>query len=98
MGVVMLVGTAVPTLALFKRLYQHVLAPNGLVKPDVITDNPEPHRFAQGFGGVVVTLAVLAFATGLPVFGLVFNLARGSPGGAESLHGILWLAVLFTTS
>ena len=68
-GVVMLVGTAVPTLAFFKRIYQHVLRPNGLVKPDVITDNPEPHRFAQGFGGVVVTLAVLAFVTGLPVLG-----------------------------
>ena len=68
-GVVMLVGTAVPNLALFKRIYQHVLRPNGLVKPDVITDNPEPHRFAQGFGGVVVILALLAFVTGLPVLG-----------------------------
>ena len=68
-GVVMLVGTAVPTLALFKRIYQHILRPNGLVKPDVIPDNPEPHRFAQGFGGVVVALAVIAFITGLPVLG-----------------------------
>jgi len=68
-GVVMLVGTAVPALALFKRIYQHILRPNGLVKPDMITDNPEPHRFAQGFGGVVVAVAVIAFATGLPVLG-----------------------------
>jgi len=68
-GVVMLVGTAVPSLALFQRFYQHILRPNGLVKPDVITDNPEPHRFAQGFGGVVVALAVIAFVTGLPVLG-----------------------------
>jgi len=68
-GVVMLLGTAVPTLSLFKRIYQHILRPNGLVKPDVITDNPEPHRFAQGFGGVVVALAVMAFVSGLPVLG-----------------------------
>ncbi|KAA3660042.1 MAG: DUF4395 domain-containing protein [Chloroflexi bacterium] len=68
-GVVMLAGTAVPSLALFKRIYQHILRPNGLVKPDVITDNPEPHRFAQGFGGVVVALAVIAFAIGLPMLG-----------------------------
>jgi hypothetical protein len=68
-GVVMLVGTAVPTLSLFKRLYQHALRPAGLVKPDVIVDNPEPHRFAQGFGGVVVALAVVSLLAGLPVLG-----------------------------
>jgi hypothetical protein len=59
-GGVMLLGTAVPPLAFFKRIYRHLLRPAGLVEPNVIPDNPEPHRFAQGFGGVVVTLAVLA--------------------------------------
>jgi hypothetical protein len=68
-GVVMLLGTAVPPLALFKRIYQHLLRPTGLVKPDVITDNPEPHRFAQGFGGVVVALALTALLAGLSVLG-----------------------------
>ncbi|MEZ4593818.1 MAG: DUF4395 domain-containing protein [Chloroflexota bacterium] len=68
-GLVMLVGTAVPHLSLFKHIYQHVLRPAGLVKPDVIADNPEPHRFAQGFGGVVVALAVVALLVGLPVLG-----------------------------
>jgi hypothetical protein len=68
-GLVMLLGTAVPNLALFKRIYQHVLRPAGLVKPDIVVDNPEPHRFAQGFGGVVVALAVLALVAGLPVLG-----------------------------
>ena len=68
-GVVMLLGTAVPSLALFKRIYQHILRPTGLVKADVVTDNPEPHRFAQGFGGVVVALAVAALLAGSPVLG-----------------------------
>ena len=68
-GVVMLLGTAVPSLSLFKRVYQHVLKPAGLVKPQVITDNPEPHRFAQGFGGVVVALAVIALLAGQSVVG-----------------------------
>ncbi len=68
-GLVMLLGTAVPTLSLFKHIYQHALRPAGLVKPDVIVDNPEPHRFAQGFGGVVVALAVLTLAAGLSVLG-----------------------------
>lgn len=68
-GGVMLLGTAVPALALFKRIYQHLLRPAGLVKPDVIVDNPEPHRFAQGFGGVVVALAVAALLSGQGMIG-----------------------------
>lgn len=68
-GVVMLLGTAVPSLSLFKRIYQHALRPAGLVKPDVVVDNPEPHRFAQGFGGVVVALAIIALWAELPVLG-----------------------------
>ena len=66
---VMLLGTAVPALSLFMRIYQHLLKPAGVVKPHVISDNPEPHRFAQGFGGVVVTLAVLLLWAGQPFWG-----------------------------
>ncbi|HRQ39223.1 MAG TPA: DUF4395 domain-containing protein [Chloroflexota bacterium] len=68
-AVVMLLGTAVPDLGLFKRIYQHILKPAGIVKPHVITDNPEPHRFSQGLGGVFVTLATVALLTGLPTIG-----------------------------
>ncbi len=68
-GIVMLLGTAVPSLSLFKSLYQYVLRPAGLVRPDVIDDNPEPHRFAQGFGGVVVMAAVSALFASLTVVG-----------------------------
>jgi hypothetical protein len=68
-GIVMLLGTAVPSLSLFKSLYQYVLRPAGLVKPDVIDDNPEPHRFAQGFGGVVVMAAVAALFASLTLVG-----------------------------
>lgn len=77
---VMLVGTAVPALSLFKRVYQHVLRPAGVVKPNVIVDNPEPHRFAQGFGGVVLLGAIAALlagaaAVGWALVGLVVLLA-----------------------
>ena len=68
---VMLLGTAVPSLSLFKRVYQHVLRPAGLVKPSVLVDNPEPHRFAQGFGGVVLLLALAALGAGAAVIGWV---------------------------
>ena len=68
-GLVMLLGTAVPRLSLFKTIYKRVLKPANLVKVHVIPDNPEPHRFAQGFGGVVLALAVVALLVGLGIAG-----------------------------
>ena len=59
-GLVMLLGTAVSQLALFKQIYQRILRPSGLIKADIVPDNPEPHRFAQGLGGVFVALSVIA--------------------------------------
>jgi hypothetical protein len=56
---------------LFKRIYQHGLRPAGIVKPDVVADNPEPHRFAQGLGGVVVAGSVAALLGGQAVLGWI---------------------------
>ncbi len=66
---VMLVGTLWPEAGLFKRIYQHILGPSGLVRADVIRDNPEPHRFAQGLGGVFTLASALALVAGLSVLG-----------------------------
>lgn len=68
-GAVMLVGTVVPAWGLFKVVYFYVLKPLNLIRPDVMVDNPEPHRFAQGFGGVVVAIAAAAFLAQLTVLG-----------------------------
>ncbi len=68
-ALVMLVGTAWPRAALFKRIYQHGLLPAGLVRPDVRPDHPEPHRFAQGVGGVVSLLGFVALLLGSPLVG-----------------------------
>lgn len=68
-SVVMIIGTVWPGAALFKRIYRHVLMPLKLVKPDVIPDNPEPHRFAQGAGGIFALGAASGLALGLPVLG-----------------------------
>lgn len=68
---VMLIGTVAPSLSLFKRVYQHLLRPAGLVKANVIADNPEPHRFAQGFGGVVLLGAIAALFAGAVALGWV---------------------------
>ena len=66
---VMLLDTAVPGTSLFKRTYRHVLKPSGLVKPDVIPDDPAPHRFAQLLGGLFTLGATLALLAGLPTLG-----------------------------
>lgn len=53
----------------FKVVYASLLKPRGWVKPDVLTDNPEPHVFAQGFGAVVLLGAALALFTGFSALG-----------------------------
>ncbi len=67
---VMLAGTLVGRPG-FLPLYAGVLRPLGIVKPDPIPDNPQPHRFAQGFGGVVAAAAGIACLLGGEVLGWV---------------------------
>jgi hypothetical protein len=66
---VMIVGTAFPKAGLFKLLYEKVLKPAGLVKPDVREESPRPHLFAQGLGGTVLVLALVALLFGAPLVG-----------------------------
>jgi hypothetical protein len=61
----------------FVWIYRYVVKPAGWVKPHVLQDNPEPHRFAQGFGGTVMlagTVALFAGVSGLG-WGLVWLVA-----------------------
>jgi hypothetical protein len=58
---VMLIGTVFPKMALFKAVYWYVLRPAKIARLDVRQDNPEPHLFAQGVGGVFLLAATLAF-------------------------------------
>ncbi len=66
-GLVMLLGTALGRPG-FVWVYRGLRAAR-LVRPDVLRDNPEPHRFAQGFGGVVLAAGVAAFLGGLAPLG-----------------------------
>jgi uncharacterized membrane protein len=59
LALVLLVGTFAPQLALFKQLYFKGLRPRGIVKPRPVQDRPEPHNFAQGLGGVFLTVSSL---------------------------------------
>jgi hypothetical protein len=64
----MIAGTIVGRPGFF-FLYTGVLKPLRIVRPEVLDDNPEPHRFAQGFGGVVAAGAAAALFLGGPVLG-----------------------------
>ena len=66
---VMITGTIFPEAGLFKRIYRHLLKPAGIIRPDVITDNPEPHLFAQGLGGVFTLASTLALLAGAGTLG-----------------------------
>lgn len=67
-GIAQLLGALDVPFAPYRLLYQNVIKPSGLVKPNVIQDNPEPHRFAMLVGAVfngAATIALLAGAAGL---------------------------------
>ena len=59
----MLIGTALKRPA-FKPIYIVLKAIRAL-KPDILLNNPEPHRFAQGFGGIVLLGAAAARLGGI---------------------------------
>jgi hypothetical protein len=65
---VMLFGTALNRPG-FGFLYTRLFKPLGWVKPDVLRDHREPHRFAQGFGGVVLAASAILLWSGLHVAG-----------------------------
>lgn len=68
-AVAQLLGALDVPFAPYRLLYQQVVKPSGLVKPKVITDNPEPHRFAMLVGAVFNGAATLALLANAPAIG-----------------------------
>ncbi len=66
---VMLAGTLWPSAGLFKLAYTRLLRPAGLLHPHILEDDPAPHLFAQGLGGLVLLGALVAFALGAAFVG-----------------------------
>lgn len=53
----------------FGVLYRSILRPAGVLRPNLLLDNPEPHRFAQGLGAVFMGAGALALFAGWSVPG-----------------------------
>ena len=66
-----LMGALALPFAPYQLFYKHVIKPSGLIQPNVIADNPEPHRFAMLVGGLFDAVAVLALLAGWPLLAWV---------------------------
>jgi hypothetical protein len=64
-----LLGALALPFAPYRLFYTFVVRPSGLVKPNVIDDNPEPHRFAMLVGAIFNGAATIALLAGAPVLG-----------------------------
>ncbi len=53
----------------FGIIYRSILKPRGWVKPDVLDDNPEPHRFSQIVGFVFLASGSTALFLGSSILG-----------------------------
>jgi hypothetical protein len=62
-ALVMGTGTALKVPG-FGFVYKYFLKPRGWIKPDVLEDNPEPHRFAQFLGFLFMTAGSSALFMG----------------------------------
>jgi len=67
-ALVMGIGSALKTPG-FGIIYKSILKPRGWMKPDVLDDNPEPHRFSQIVGFVFLTAGSVALFFNLIVLG-----------------------------
>jgi hypothetical protein len=48
----------------YRLIYKRLILPTGFLQPNVIVDNPEPHRFALLLGGIFNTLSVITYLSG----------------------------------
>ena len=68
-AVAQLAGALDLPFAPYRVFYRQVALPLGWVKPNVIADHPEPHRFALIVGTLFNGAAVVALLAGAPVIG-----------------------------
>lgn len=67
-AVVMGIGSALKIPG-FLIVYKNIVKPLGWIKPDVLDDNPEPHRFAQFLGFLFMTGGSIALVLSSSVLG-----------------------------
>ena len=61
-----LLGALAVPFAPYRLVYRYILKPSGLLKPNIVADNPEPHRFAFLVGSIFNGAAFVALVNGAP--------------------------------
>lgn len=74
LALIMAAGTAWPQVGLFRLLYQRVALPLGVVKSNLVDDEPAPHRFSQGLGAAFLVLSWIALTVPSSIVGWVLDL------------------------
>ena len=74
LALVLLAGTVVPSAGAFKFLYANVLRPLRILRPDVIEEDNAQHLFAQGLGGIFLSVAFIFLAVvNQPIVGWILT-------------------------
>jgi hypothetical protein len=55
----------------FLPMYKNILKPRGWIMPDLLDDNPEPHRFAQFLGFLFMTAGSISLFLGATILGWI---------------------------
>lgn len=53
----------------YRLIYQTIVKPSGIVKPNIKVDNPQPHRFAMLVGAIFNGVATIALLVSVPLIG-----------------------------
>lgn len=78
-AVAQLLGAFDAPYAPYRLFYQQVIKPSNTVKPNVIIDNPEPHRFAMLLGGIMNGVAAI--------------LLLAAPGASTAAWVLVWIVI-----
>lgn len=68
-ALIMLTGSMIHELSLFKQIYRNIIIPLKLTHPNIVEESSKPHIFAQTFGGVVLVIASIFLFTGEAIIG-----------------------------
>ncbi len=68
-AIAQLLGGLNSPFAPYRLLYQKLLKPAGIVKPNIVPDNPEPHQFAMLVGAVFNGVGAALIWLGVPAVG-----------------------------
>jgi hypothetical protein len=74
-AIIMALSALVPEISPYRLLYKGIVVPLGLLKPRVVEDDPNPHRFAQGVGAAFLAAStIVLFFTQLTPLGWILDL------------------------